>query len=43
MENKYCSLGCLPEGESRRYDEVFWKEMGKGKRSSEEIAKELGF
>ncbi len=30
---------------SRRYDEAFWKEMGggKGKRSSEEIAKELGF
>jgi DNA helicase HerA-like ATPase len=30
---------------SRRYDEAFWTEMGggKGKRSSEEIAKELGF
>jgi hypothetical protein len=29
---------------SRRYDESFWKEMGgKGKRSSEEIKKELGF
>ncbi|MBK9781662.1 MAG: ATP-binding protein [Anaerolineales bacterium] len=30
---------------SRRYDEAFWKEMGggKGKRSSEEISRELGF
>jgi hypothetical protein len=30
---------------SRRYDEAFWKEMsgGKGKRSSEEINRELGF
>jgi DNA helicase HerA-like ATPase len=30
---------------SRRYDELFWKEMsgGKGKRSSEEISRELGF
>jgi DNA helicase HerA-like ATPase len=29
---------------SRRYDESFWKEMGgKGKRSSEEINRELGF
>ncbi len=29
---------------SRRYDEEFWKEMGaKGRRSSEEISRELGF
>lgn len=28
---------------SRRYDESFWKEMGKSKRSSEEINRELGF
>lgn len=28
---------------SRRYDEAFWKEMGKGKRSSEESMRELGF
>lgn len=28
---------------SRRYDETFWKEMGKGKKSTEESLKELGF
>ena len=28
---------------SRRYDESFWKEMGKSKRSSEEINREMGF
>jgi len=44
MKNKYFSFGCLPEGESRRYDEAFWKEMGGGgKKSREENLKELGF
>lgn len=50
MENKYCSLGCLPEGESRRYDEAFWKEtpltgaiVSGGKKSREENLKELGY
>lgn len=28
---------------SRRYDEAFWKEMGKGKKSKEQNLKELGF
>ncbi|KXK12591.1 MAG: hypothetical protein UZ14_CFX002002291 [Chloroflexi bacterium OLB14] len=28
---------------SRRYDEAFWKEMGKGKKSQEQSLKELGF
>lgn len=43
MEITYFSLGCLPEGESRRYDESFWKETctgasvsGGGKKSREE-------
>jgi hypothetical protein len=36
---------CLPAGESRRYDEEFWKELlgGGGKRSKEQNLKELGF
>ena len=36
---------CLPEGESRRYDEEFWKELlgGKEKKSEAQNLKELGF
>jgi len=35
----------LPAGDSRRYDEEFWKELlgGGGKRSKEQNLKELGF
>ena len=39
---------CLPVGDSRRYDEEFWRELfggsgGNHKRSKEQNLKELGF
>jgi hypothetical protein len=45
-----CRCPCPPAGDSRRYDEEFWRELqllgasaGNHKRSKEQNLKELGF
>jgi hypothetical protein len=42
-----CRCPCPPTGDSRRYDEEFWRELfggeGNHKRSKEQNLKELGF